>query len=95
MAKAPPKKRQGHLPEMEPVKCPKVEKAARKFLDVRDERFAIVKEFADARTNLVAEMKEAGLLVYEFDGYKVTLDETQNVKVKKRKPAGSDEEETE
>lgn len=87
------RKRQGHLPGLEPVKCPTVEKCARKFLDVRDERFELITEFADAKLNLVAAMKENKLTHYEFDGFAVDLDESQSVKVKKRKAAKIEESE--
>lgn len=86
------RKRQGHLPGLEPVKCPAVEKCARKFLDARDERFELIKTFADAKLNLVAAMKENGLQTYEFDNFSVVLDEQQSVTVKKKKTAKKSEE---
>ena len=86
-----PKKRQTPFPGMEQVKCPAVEKAARKFLDLRDERFEMIKDFSDAKLNLISAMADAKLQTYEFDGYRVDLNASQAVKVKKRKVEAEDE----
>jgi hypothetical protein len=80
-----PRKRQTALPGFEEPRHPLIEKAARKFLDCRDERFDLIKQYADAKLNLVAAMKEHGVSHYEFDGFAVDLDESQSVKVKKKK----------
>lgn len=79
------RKRQTALPGLEEPRHPDIEKAARKFLDIRDERFDLITQFSDAKLNLVAAMKEHGVQHYEFDNFSVDLDESQSVKVKKRK----------
>lgn len=84
----PPKakrKRQRQLPGMESPSIPAIDKAAEAFLEAKEERFTIIKSFADAKLNLVAAMREHKLAVYEFDGYMVKLDESQSVDVKKKK----------
>lgn len=86
----PPKSKrakQQYLPGLEPPSIPAIDKAADKFIDVRDDRFGIIKRFADAKLNLVSAMKEHGLTHYEYDGQVVDLDESASVKVAKKKAA--------
>lgn len=64
-------------------KNPAIERAAKKYVDVRDERMALTKKEVDARAVLSNAMHEAGVQVYRFNDLEVTLKPgTEKIKVK-------------
>jgi hypothetical protein len=89
--KVPKRLKQGYLPKMAPPRLPKIDKAAEKFTYIRGQKFALIKQFADAKINLISEMREAGLTHYEYDGQVVDLDESASVTVKPKDQVSDDE----
>lgn len=56
-----------------PKKIPAVEKAASKYVGIRDERMALTKKEVDARAVLINAMHEANVAIYRFDDLEVKL----------------------
>jgi len=85
------KPRQAKLPEMKPEEFADIEEAARAYLDARDRRMEMTKAEVDTKAALLAVMKEHQLPSHEFDDYLVTLDQTAELHVrKKKKPKAAD-----
>ena len=80
MAKA----KQGHLEGMEPPTIKELDEAADNYMDIRDKRMAMTRKECSKQDHLQELMKEHKLTVYEYDGYIVTLNQTEKVKVRKR-----------
>jgi hypothetical protein len=78
----PPKKRQAHLPEMAPVKNAKIHPLAEKYADAREEFVAAQKAKNVAHANLVEEMIEQGVKVYDYGDIHVELGDKFSAKVR-------------
>jgi len=79
------RKKQAHLPGMEPPTIKSIERAAEEYRYIRDDRMALGKKEQDAHAKLLALMKEHSLTCYEFDEFRVELDSTTKVRVRKKK----------
>lgn len=91
--RAKPRLEQQDLPTMErPAKIKAIEKAAKDYVAARDERMEALEVEVQRKEKLDELMKENGLKDYDFDGYKISVTEKRNVKVK-RGSDGEDEEE--
>jgi predicted lipoprotein with Yx(FWY)xxD motif len=91
--RAKPRLEQQDLPTMErPAKVKAIEKAARDYVAARDERMAAGEVEVQRKEKLDALMKENGLTDYDFDGYKISVTEKRNVKVKRGTDADDEEE---
>lgn len=86
-ASRPPRPKQGYLPTMEPDSFPEIDRLADSYRDIRDERMEMTKEEVKAADKLEIAMKSHGLQTYEYDGQIVRLQQTEKVKVEKKKPA--------
>src|SRR5579863_9372111 len=63
--------------------CKPVEKAASKYVDIRDARMALTEQEVDAKAVLMKAMHENNLTRYKFDGYLVEIKPgEEKVKVK-------------
>ena len=71
-------KKQEDLPAIEgegvaQKKVPSIEKAADKYVEIRDKRMDLTEKEIDSRAVLIAAMHEAGVTTYVYDDYKITL----------------------
>lgn len=73
---------QQFMPGTEPVKNPRVHKAAVRYVEERDARIAANKEEKAAHDTLLAIMREEGLESYEYGNLKIWVDGSYKVKVK-------------
>lgn len=80
-----PRKRQKHLPTMEPPSIPEIDKAAEEYVEARDERMAMTEREVDTHDTLLSLMRENGLTSYEFDDHTVTLETKAKCRVKRKK----------
>lgn len=63
-----------HLPGMEPPRIKELDKAARSYVQTRDERMALTKDEVNAKTLLLELMKKHQLTVYDTpEGQKVVV----------------------
>lgn len=75
-------------------KIPAIEKAASKYVSVRDERMALTKKEVDARAVLINAMKENNTVLYRYDDMEVVLkpgDEKVKVRSVEDDDAGEEE----
>jgi hypothetical protein len=79
-----PKKKatQEELPGMEARDVPEIEQAAENYRKIRDERCELSKRESEAKAALIQVMKNLGRSFYQYNGLKVQLEITDNVKVK-------------
>lgn len=87
-----PKAKQGHLDGMAPPSIKEIDKAAERFRECRNERMELSQEEAKCRDLLEAVMKKNELRVYEYDGQVVEIVYEEKVRVRKKKPDGTDDE---
>ena len=85
MAEKKAKPKQGELEEIAETvhKIPAVTKAARKYVDARDERAGALEHEKDAKARLIATMKEHGVRQYRAEDIVATLTEKDAVSVKR------------
>lgn len=76
---------QEQLPGMERRDLPEIEQAADRYRKVRDERCALSKREAEAKSALIQVMLKAGRSFYSYNGLTVELSNVENVKVKSNK----------
>lgn len=89
-------KKQQDLPAIEgegvaPKKIPAVEKAADKYVEIRDKRMAMTEQEVTARAGLIEMMHEHKLTVYTYDDYKITMEPREKIKVRTVAPEPVDE----
>ncbi len=89
----PRKDRPAYLPTMEPPDIPEINEAAYAYVELRDQRQAVLKEEIDARLALETLLFKHGLAIYEFDGYMIELVKGDVKARVRRKPAAKGEEE--
>lgn len=76
------KAKQAELPGLEQRDVPEIEQAAEHYRRIRDERCELSKQEAEAKSALIQVMKNLGRSFYQYNGLKVQLEITDNVKVK-------------
>lgn len=86
------KKKQGHLPGMEPPRNKDLDRLADAYADARDERMQLLRTEINKRDLLHAKMTELGLKFYEFDGKTVEIIADEKVKVRMKKDEPKDDE---
>lgn len=74
----------------EPPSISEIDKVARSYMDVRDERMSLTEEEVEQKNKLAELMRKHKLDKYEFDNFVVTRthSETDNVKVRTKKEQG-------
>lgn len=78
-----PRKKQGHLPGMEPPSIPKIDMLAEDYVFARNDRMEALREEIAKRDLLYAAMKEKNLTSYKNDVCEVVISATEKVKVKR------------
>jgi hypothetical protein len=63
-------------------KNPTIEKAARKYVETRNERMALTKKETDARAVLMNAMHEADVERYRYDNQEIKLEEKEKISVR-------------
>lgn len=78
--------KQGYFEGMEPPSIKEIDRAAERYVDIRDERMALTPVEVKSKDALHALMKKHELKTYEFDGYIVSVEPSEEtVKVAKKK----------
>jgi hypothetical protein len=90
----PRKPKQPYLsPEMEPPSHPVIDEAASQYVECRDARMAALKQEVAAHDALLSLMKAKKLTAYAFEGFNVSLDSKEKVKVRRKKDEAAGDEE--
>lgn len=76
------KANQETLPGMEARDVPEIEQAAENYRKIRDERCELSKRESEAKAALIQVLKNLGRSFYQYNGLKVQLEITDNVKVR-------------
>lgn len=76
------KARQEELPGMEARDVPEIEQAAENYRKIRDERCELSKRESEAKAALIQVLKNLGRSFYQYNGLRVQLEITDNVKVR-------------
>lgn len=63
-------------------RVPAVEKAADRYVEVRNKRMALTEQEVTARAGLIEMMRENKLTVYTYDDYRISMESKEKVKVK-------------
>ena len=88
----PPKLEQQFIPGTEPPSVPRIDQAAKNYHEVMTERCELSKQEDDAKQNLIAIMKEHGLVRYETkNGLVVIVTDKTNVKCKSKTSTEADD----
>lgn len=90
--KAAKKPKQQYLGDMAPPSIPEIDAAAETYYDAVQERLPLTKAEAEAKDNLIMAMVEHGQTRYEYEDKIVSLLDSKNVKVKRKKSENGDEE---
>ncbi len=77
------KPKQQFIDGTEPVKIKPIEDAAEEYVAVRDKRMNLTEDEVDLRGKLLELLKKNNLTEYKYDGYLVTVEHDEKVKVKK------------
>lgn len=84
------KDKQQFIEEEMDESIPEIEQAAEEYVAIRDKRMVLTEDEVEARTRLIAKMKDHKLDFYKFDGQIVTvLHGEDKVKVKKSEVEGN------
>lgn len=88
------KRKQGHLPGMEPPSIKEIDAAAEAYVRARNARVAKTEVETETREVLQAAMKKHELTAYQYDGKIVLLATNEKVSVKEApdEPETSDDE---
>jgi hypothetical protein len=89
----PRKKRQEHLPTMEPEKIPAIHNAAIAYEEARSTHVAATKQRNAAAEKLIEAMQKAGKTVYIYGDISAEIDDTIKVRVKIKSAEAASEEE--
>ena len=89
------RKQNALLPELEPPSHKDIDDAAATYVEARDKRMKLTEKEVECHDSLLELMHKHKLTSYEFDGYLISVNPVEKVKVKKVKGENGDQEEDE
>lgn len=81
--KKEPKLKQAEIPGTTPKRNAKIDALAEEYQEIKEKRMALTTKEVEAKAKLVAAMDEAKLKAYKNDDLTVSVEEKENVKVKR------------